>query len=393
MSETLRSQEVRRPRLPSLTGIRFLAAVAVFSFHVDMEKPFGDSGVAETYAWLVSTLGWMAMPMFFVLSGFVLTWSARTELSATRFWRGRAAKVYPLHVVTWAAALVLLALAGTSATFRAAIPNLFLVHTWSPDREVFSSINDVSWSLSCEIFFYAAFPLLLRWIRRIRPEHLWYWAWGAVAGVALVPVVSELLPAEPALPFGSGSIWQFWFVYVFPPSRALEFVLGIILARVVIEGRRLPVGALWAGLLLIPAQVLAHNVPFLWTLTVPGIVPLALLIPALAVRDAAGKNSFLTSRTLVTLGDWTFAFYLVHRLILDHGHRALGAGRSFSTPVAILLILTAFVAAWLIAWALHRLVEMPAMRLLAAPRRPRTDGPADPPGGTLSPAASGATTT
>ncbi|SOB84179.1 acyltransferase family protein [Streptomyces sp. 1331.2] len=363
----------RRPELPSLTGIRFLLAIPVFAFHVDMEKPFGDHGVADAYAWTVSNGGWTAISLFFVLSGFVITWGSRPEHRAGRFWRGRAAKIYPLHVLTWAAALILLAVAGTAATARQAVPNLFLVHTWNPDRAVFSSLNDVSWSISCEVFFYAAFPLLVRWIRRIRPERLWYWAAAVIAAILLVPAASALLPDRPPLPFGSGSVRQFWFVYVFPPVRLLEFVLGILLARIVRTGRRLPLGAAAAALLFVPAQLLAKQLPFLWGLTTPSIIPIALLLPALAARDLAGRTSLLTSRPLVTLGNWTFAFYLVHRLILDHGHRALGGGQ-FSTPVATALLLGAFAAAWLLAGALHRYVELPAVRLLTGSRT-RPGGP------------------
>ncbi|GAA3017324.1 acyltransferase [Streptomyces lactacystinicus] len=375
-------ESVRRPRLPSLTGVRFLIVVPVFAFHADMEKPFGDAGVADAYAWLVANGAWTAISCFFVLSGFVITWGSRPDHSARGFWRRRAAKIYPLHVLTWAAALVLLAVAGHAATARQAVPNLFLVHTWNPDREVFSSLNDVSWSISCEIFFYAAFPLLVRWIRKIRPERLWAWTAGVIAAVLLVPAASALLPDRPPLPFGSGSVWQFWFVYVFPPVRLLEFVLGILLARIVLTGRRLPIGALPAALLLIPAQLLAKQLPFLWGLTTPAIVPIALLLPALAARDVAGRRTFLTSRPLVTLGSWTFAFYLVHRLILDHGHRALGAGRTFTTPVATALLLGAFTAAWLLAGLLHRCVELPAVRLLAAPRWRTADAtPPSPPVG------------
>jgi peptidoglycan/LPS O-acetylase OafA/YrhL len=37
---------------------------------------------------------------FFVLSGFVLTWSARPDDIATGFWRRRIARIYPVHLVT-----------------------------------------------------------------------------------------------------------------------------------------------------------------------------------------------------------------------------------------------------------------------------------------------------
>ncbi|MFF8958295.1 acyltransferase family protein [Streptomyces sp. NPDC014894] len=384
-----------RPRLPSLTGLRFIAVLLVFAFHASLQTPFADRGLGTAYAELVAGAGWLGVSFFFVLSGFVLTWSSRTGDTAVSFWRRRAAKIYPLHLLTWAAALALLAWSGAPATARQAVPNLLLVHTWAPDRAVFSSLNDVSWSLSCEVFFYLAFPLAIAAVRRIRPERLWLWAAGAALAVPLLPLLSELLPPGEALPFGSGSVAQFWLVYVLPVGRALEFALGVLLARMVLTGRRLPGGIPTAAVLLAAGYALSLRLPFLYGLTSATVVPIGLLVAAVARRDAAGRGSFLARPALVRLGEWSFAFYLVHRLLLQHGHRLLGEGRTWSTPAAVALLAAAFALSLLISWALHTLVERPAMRLLggsrrtAPPERPAGPPPTGPAPAPVAPAAAG----
>ncbi|MFG3015214.1 acyltransferase family protein [Streptomyces cinerochromogenes] len=355
-------------RLPSLTGLRFVAVLFVFAFHASLEAPFTDVGFGRGYADAVANAGWLGVSFFFVLSGFVLTWSARPRDTARAFWRRRAAKIYPLHAVTWAAALILLATAGTAATWRQAVPNLLLVHTWFPDRSVFSSLNDVSWSLSCEVFFYLLFPVLLRLVRRIEPGRLWRWAAVTALLVPLLPLVSELLPDSPALPFGSGSVWQFWFVYVLPVGRLLEFGFGILLARMVLAGRAVPVRVLPAAVLVLAGYALSLRLPFLYGLTSVTVVPIGLLIAAVAQRDVRGAGSPLAHPVAVRLGEWSFAFYLVHRLLLQHGHRLLGTGRTWPTPTALGLMAIAFALSLLLSWALHVAVERPAMRLLGRKR-------------------------
>lgn len=63
-------------RLPSLAGLRFVCAIAVFTTHAYVSLSFnGDwTGTKATVAMIV---GRSALSFFFVLSGFVMTWSAR----------------------------------------------------------------------------------------------------------------------------------------------------------------------------------------------------------------------------------------------------------------------------------------------------------------------------
>src|SRR6185437_14997298 len=116
--------------------------------------------------------GWTGVSFFFILSGFVLTWSRNPKKDSTKaFWRRRFFKIYPNHLVTFIAAAFLLGLI-TKQVFnvRYAILNLLLLHSWFPQFPINNSFNDVTWSLSCEAFFYLCFPFLIRLIDRIRAE-------------------------------------------------------------------------------------------------------------------------------------------------------------------------------------------------------------------------------
>lgn len=80
-----------------------MCAIAVFTAHAYVTLSF-DGDWTGTEAGVALIVGRSALSFFFVLSGFVMTWSARPGDTATAFWRRRAAKIYPLHAVTWFAA-------------------------------------------------------------------------------------------------------------------------------------------------------------------------------------------------------------------------------------------------------------------------------------------------
>ncbi|MGV9878699.1 acyltransferase family protein [Streptomyces sp. NPDC003006] len=66
-------------RLPSLTGMRFIAALLVFLAHISIENLWDEPEVNDSLTHTVNRLGWVGVGFFFILSGFVLTWSARPQ--------------------------------------------------------------------------------------------------------------------------------------------------------------------------------------------------------------------------------------------------------------------------------------------------------------------------
>lgn len=355
-------------RLPALTGMRFLAAAAVFFFHAMYQGFFASPEVQEGYATVLGRAGHLGVGFFFVLSGFVLTWAARDEDSLGRFWRRRLFKIYPNHVLTFAVAFILLTWVAEAVVDRdTAILNFFLLQAWFPQLEVNNSVNTISWSLSCEVLFYLCFPLLYALIQRIRPQRLWVWAAVVAAVVAVVPLLSLLLPHQPQLPWAPVSENRFWFIYFFPPVRLLDFAFGMLLARLVITGRRLPLGLGGAVALTTAAYALAPLVPGEYALVAVMLVPVGLVIAAGAAADAAGERSWLASPAMVWLGNVSFAFYLWHFMVLTYGARWLGAG--WGTPTAIAVLVLLFAVTLLLSWVTYALFEYPIMRRFAGSSR------------------------
>lgn len=362
---------MRPVRADSLTGLRFIAAALVFLHHVIWFNVFADQGVVDAFHDVFINAGRVGVTFFFILSGFVLTMAVRPNDRVTAFWRRRAAKIYPNHLVTALLAVVVAMWVGAGPPGWELVPNLLLVQTWWPSYGLVFSVNPVSWSLACELVFYLSFPFLYPLLARIPVRALWWSVAGAAAGVLLVAAAAAaLLPASPPVPDGQPTgMYQFWFTYVFPPARLLDFVLGILMARVVLNGRWPRLRPLGALALCLVAYVISMNVPYLFALNAVMVLPLALLVASVAADDLAGHRSWLRSGVMRRLGEYSYAFYMVHMLVMMLGTHLISE-RVFSPLPAVGVLAVWFAVSLACAWLLYTYVERPVTRLLA---RARTD--------------------
>lgn len=361
-------------RLPSLTGLRAAAALLVFAVHAYSMIPLADPGHTRV-ARLIADGGDLGVSFFFVLSGFVLTWSARPGLRTLRFWRARIARIYPAHLVALALAVGGLALTDRipPAIDELLVSTALLVQAWDTRDYVYLAINPVAWSLSCEIAFYLAFPLLYAGLRRLGTGWLRCLVVVLVAGVWLMPALAEVAVAPEH---------RRWFVYIFPVTRALEFALGIVLARLVLAGAWRGPGLPLALLLWVGNYLIIEWLPAQTRDTAATIVATALLIPAAARADIAGSWSMWRHRVVQHLGEVSYSFFLVHLVVVVTAMELIGRDRRWDLPTALALTAGLLLLSYLLALPLHRWIELPGMRLFGG-RRPAlthaTGGPAEPP--------------
>ncbi|MCX5206945.1 acyltransferase [Streptomyces sp. NBC_00237] len=369
----------KRPQLHSLTGLRALGMLLVFVVHGSFEIVFSDDTIGLAYLEGVGTSGQTAVTYFFILTGFVLTWSWNKKESLRAFWRRRAVRVFPNHVTALAFAVVLIIALGALPDFLPLLANLFLVQSWFPDPAFQEAGNSATWSLAVDIGFYALFPFLLPLVKRIRSQYLWYVVGAVAVVIALIPVVANtFLPATPESPLWQTSESRYWFVYFFPLSRMLECLLGMLVARILITGRWIGLRPLPAALILVAAYVAAQQVPFLYRYAAITAVPVALLTAALATMDVEGRKSWLNSKALVRLGELSFAFYLLHGPILKYGHLMFGTvmdggipeGRTWEVPGALAFLVGMFAVSLVLAWLMNVFVEQKAVRLWSRRKTP-----------------------
>jgi Predicted acyltransferases len=343
-------------RLDSLTGLRWWAAFAVFLYHVRLFAPIPFTGFVQ---W-----GNFGVTFFFVLSGFVLTWSARPTVSATTFWWRRFSRIYPSHFV----ALLLAIPVFYSFSPDPAQPwvkpvsvgilmlSVVLLQGWSNDPTILFSGNPAAWTLTCEAFFYALHPALHRGFVGLTKRA----ALLVTGGVILVAFAFRI----------SVMVWPHSWMSALPlpVTRLSEFVVGIGIARAMLLGWRLHVRPIWCYLITAIAMAaltlavmsktsnpIVHF--FLSTSNEWVIVLCAATIAAVAHRDIGGGFSLLRSRLLVTLGAWSYAFYLVHATVMYVLIEIFG--RQKQGWIDVVWTASALVLALGVAAALHYLIERP----------------------------------
>ncbi|MFC4057191.1 acyltransferase family protein [Planomonospora corallina] len=359
--------------------MRFIAALLVFLTHALLGGALFASNFQYEYTGLIFHAGWAALVYFFVLSGFVMTWARRPADTAPTFWRRRFFRVFPNYWTTLAVyALVLGLLLDTPTDLGTLVRHVLGLQAFSPDLMTRIAFNPPTWSLSAELFFYLCFPLLIRLVDRIRPERLWAWAGGVVAASFAVPLLAPLLlpPSKPIEGFGWPEL-EMWVIQQFPPFRMLEFVFGMILARIVITGRRVPVNFGAAVALFVAVFALSPLIPERLNMAAVHLVPVGLIILTAATRDVGSRAGWLGSRPMVKLGDLSYAFYIWHYMIIVYARQLLGTPEGWSAPVGWLVLGALILVTLAIAWVQFRFVEDPMFRRFATSRR-RRPAPAAP---------------
>ncbi|WP_181427398.1 acyltransferase [Curtobacterium sp. MCPF17_011] len=346
--------------MDSLTGLRFYAAFAVLLCHA-VPRLAPVPVLSE-----LSEIGAIGVGFFFVLSGFILAWTWRPTDRTSHFWVKRFARIYPLHLATLVAAVVLASLTGANnwMSVAASVP---LLQAWGPESWRAGG-NGPSWSLSVEMFFYLVFPFVIRPLMRTSGRHRLVIAAAVVIAMA---VWNAGYFGLTRLDVPNAAIVS---SYTNPLYRLGEFVLGIIVAGEFRAGWRprvrlgyvVALGAAWYALLALANSVLAGRVGLS---TLPyGLLDLAFLpvsvalIVAAAASDLFGLGTGLRGRVHVALGQWSFALYLIQMLVITAVVHVFGEKSSTGTGLPLLgWVIVTCVA---LSGAVFRFVERPAERML-----------------------------
>lgn len=351
-------------RLDALTGIRFFAALHVVLYHMHC------TAWADLPVWVerLRNHGDSAVALFYVLSGFILTYthigaSLRVE-DPRRFWIARFARIWPLYALGLAACVGFRLYGG--GTIRANVASFLasatMLQAWTPD--MIFGWNTPGWSISVEAFFYLSFPLLAVPVARLqRVRSLVALIAGAwLLGLALVAWYLHFAPDGRLQHFDS---WLY-FVGYSPLTRLPEFIIGVALGRIHAlrpdwtTVRRADAWALLALAILFGVVLFATTVPSV-------VVHNTLLAPAfglliLALARGGRISGWLGAPWLVLLGDASYALYILQEPVLDGWliwlNEPFGQKHSFAVVAGYIVLLIA------VSLAAYRWLEMPVQRWL-----------------------------
>ncbi|WP_330253618.1 acyltransferase [Nocardia sp. NBC_00565] len=396
-----RSVESARPALPSLTGARWWAAFAVFLLHALVFLPVYPFQKSELFRHIHQVmpmqLGAAGVTFFFVLSGFIIYWSFRPGNSVPRFYWRRVLKIYPTHLVATAAFILIASVPLSRLVVWA--PNVLLIHTWVPKWSTVGGLNVPSWSLGAEMLFYLSFPLALPLVRRIRGDRV-LWVLAGLLVLILAPHTAyylwvpgpkgienafapRLVPgdASPFFELHASPAWfaqpdipvapSYWLSYTFPASRLPEFFLGVLAARLVLEGRWRNTRLTWPLLALAIAFAATWVVPVNYKMSALLLAPMTAVVATLAARDLAGIRGLNSSPRMVWFGNISFAFYLIQFPVMVLITRLFIGGRQFGLLGWLGFAGLSLVVATAAAAAIYRWVDEPLMRRFSGRRATR----------------------
>lgn len=319
--------DVKPLTLPALTGVRFVAALWVVAYHV--ARPWLSAHEASPLSVSLADRGRdllagapFAVTLFFVLSGFVLTWVYAPHVAGgmnTRaFAAARLSRVVPIYVLAVAAAVPI----GVVARARGMVEDGYLsllwvasaTQAWIPDAAL--SWNPPLWSVSVEVAFYFSFLWLLPRLVRAAPRTLVglaVAAWALSLGGGIL--YAALDPDGIARGVGHVRVESrgFWLhVLRFNPlARFPDLLTGMVAARLFLDGARLPRSAGTLGAFAI-ALVLASGVVPVPLLHGSLLAPLAaVLVVSLAQGDGPVAR-LLATTTMQRLGETSYALYALH---------------------------------------------------------------------------------
>lgn len=297
----------RTAHLDALTGIRGIAAWLVVLYHIRLS--LADLLPGEVIAVLAK--GYLAVDLFFILSGFVIWYNYAGRLRAGGgeeallfLWR-RFARVWPLHAVILAAFIGFVGLLLATGRPAPGYPlselplHLLLVQNWGLTDAL--TWNHPAWSISTEFAAYLLFPLivLLRW-DRLSPPALLLLAAALLAGLHLLFALTAHRNLGDAIP--QLGLW-----------RCLAgFALGNVLCLLWQHWRSRNGEARIAGVsaIAIAGAGLAFRLPE--TAFVPAVFFAGLLALALGQGPLV---RLLGSRPLTYLGEISYSTYLAHFLL------------------------------------------------------------------------------
>lgn len=348
-----------RRSLKALTGIRFFAAFYVVIFHTRLSQNLVQSGHV-TFGHFFGN-GYLAVPMFFLLSGLILAYTYAGQIGKPgdhrRFWEARFSRIWPVYAVS----LLMASIPNWHLpSFPVALATLCMVQAWNPfDLGMAGAWNMVCWTLSVEAVFYLCFPWVQTWVeKRSERTHLllivvllilciWWNSTSYVLGSKPNDIVRWVPLPIPHLPeFFSGVLIGNYFLRKLATVRTRP-------------GTRVLVGSgVWTYSWAVLSITLLSRAESRWSSLI--VTAFAALLYGLAAEQTF-LSRLLSTKIMLLAGEISYSVYLIQIpikfWIQDIGqHVALGGETSRFLITTVTLIVVSLV--------LFKTVEGPARKIL-----------------------------
>lgn len=324
--------------------VRLVAAFEVMLFHT-----FGRMQIdSSSFEWIRNFLG---VPMFFTISGFLITCSYLNSKSLKQYFKNRVLRLYPALVCLWLLTVITMFITGDISWETLSIRNFW---TWSilnltVYQTYYSNLfttfgygvpNGSLWTIPVEISFYIFIPLVFCIFRKRSQIALWF--------LFILSIMSNCLwhTHEPTTAFEA--IFQFTL-----PPYLYNFLIGTFLYLY------------WNKVeSFLKGKFLYYLIPFLLCIFVFGWHPKNTLfypttffmIILLSLMTISAAFTYLGARKILHGYDISYGTYIYHGLIINI---FIEIGWCTSPWHCVLSMILSLIAGWL-SWVL---VEKKALKL------------------------------
>ncbi|MBO9204604.1 MULTISPECIES: acyltransferase family protein [Niastella] len=306
-----------------LNSIQFLRAVAallvVYEHSMDIQKEHDISLQQKFYH--LEHFGCIGVDIFFVISGFIITYIAHDTKGTQEAWLFLKRRFYRINPIYYIASLIYAGVILLQLLFykveltnyfidlTRSLPDTLLIFPVTHDAHFFTPLLIVGWTLSFEWLFYILFFTVLLLNVKYKPIYL------CAVIILLISIGQLTQPHDLRLQFITNPIM-------------LEFVMGIIICQLYLKNTHIPVWAATACLLaglITYALIIRFGFGNIWNyeLTINGHssfkkfffwgLPSCCIVAGCVFIEKKGRlSSLFNYKWALLLGDASYSIYLTH---------------------------------------------------------------------------------
>lgn len=318
---------MRSGEIKALTGLRIIAAVWVVLFHFRPLLQLASPQLSDTLAPVLDR-GAQGVDLFFILSGFVLTWNYLERMGETFSVRAtvhflwlRLARVWPIYLVTMHLALLWVIFTLhvghvptedlSRFTAISYVRQVLLVQLWFEPFFDGTSWDGPAWSISAEWLAYLLFGVLVLAVYRMMRV-------TSARGLAILAIIASLPPLLLLLATG-----EFYSPWSWLPRIVMQFTAGALACAAVrkispTDSARRAAGYCSALIIAAMVAILYHfdSHPISGLYDSGGLVDVLFVPLVMALAIGIGSlPALLSTRAMVYGGQISFCLYMVHELV------------------------------------------------------------------------------
>ena len=329
-------------RIDELQILRAIAFLEIFLGHCGVGFFTGAFGVS----------------IFIVLSGFCMAVNylpkadliSLSPMANVKSAVGKIKKLYGLHLVMLFVAFVLAKMPTSADAMKRLAFNVLLVQSLSPYSADFFSYNGVAWYLSTYLFICLLSLYVIKLVAKCKDKSFIYVLAAVIYGVMVA--VGYLAIRRP---LAIGDNFAFWFTYIFPGYRILEFALGVILGWIYLNGKECgKISKVWmtsAELLAVGAFLAVIKVFHKMEGVYDGLCYTALFTPVsiylvyVFAKSRGWCMKLLNNPIIIWIGDISSYTFLIHQMAIRWLQQKLPQTLDGNARVAIIICISFIISA------------------------------------------------